>query len=346
MDTQRLRIHVISENELPMKGQGVYTAFVDCADMLKSGNDLDCVVNQEGWGDVLHSHTYGPYYLWKGLRYRGRRILTVHVIPDSIKGSLPAWRLLMPFVRWYLRRVYSFTDVCIAISPMVEEAIRSLKVKTRIVRINNPIHTEKFRPTTEKRAEGRRLLNVPPDAFVVLGVGQLEHRKGVEDFLDIAGHFPDLAFVWVGGRPFGPLTEGIARLNHRIAEAAHPRIKFIHLLPLDQMPLIYSAADLLLFPSFQENSPLVPVEAAAAGLPVIYRDLPEYERLYRHPYLKAKTTDAFVALIKRIRDDPEFRRKAREISRVLISQFDKKEIRRQLVSLYREVFEKNRMSRC
>ena len=43
-----------------------------------------------------------------GNRYRGRKILTVHVIPDSIKGSLPAWRLFMPFVRWYFRRVYSF----------------------------------------------------------------------------------------------------------------------------------------------------------------------------------------------------------------------------------------------
>ena len=131
MSAPRLRIHVISETEYIMKGQGVHTAFIDCVDILKSGSDVDCVVNQEGWGDVLHAHSYGPYFFWKGLRrrYRGKKILTVHVIPDSIKGSLPAWRLLMPFVRWYFRLVYSFADHCIAISPMVEEAIASLKSK-------------------------------------------------------------------------------------------------------------------------------------------------------------------------------------------------------------------------
>jgi len=60
---------------------------------------------------------------------------------------------------------------------------------------------------------------------VVLGVGQLEGRKGVEDFLDVAQACPDLFFLWAGGRPFGVLTEGIRRLNKRIrASGAH--VKF------------------------------------------------------------------------------------------------------------------------
>jgi len=37
------------------------------------------------------------------------------------------------------------------------------------------------------------------------------------------------------------------------------------LFPLEKMPLLYNAADMLLFPSYQENCPLVPIEAAAAG---------------------------------------------------------------------------------
>jgi 1,2-diacylglycerol-3-alpha-glucose alpha-1,2-galactosyltransferase len=345
MNEPRLRIHVISETEYVMKGQGVHTAFLDCVDLLKRGGDVECVVNQEGWGDVLHTHSYGPYFFWKGLRrrYRGRKIITVHVIPDSIKGSLPAWRMFMPLARWYFRRVYSFADVCIAISPMVEEAIRSLNVKTPVVRINNPVRAEKFHPTARKRAAGRRLLNVSENAFVVLGVGQLEARKGVEDFLTIAGKFPQFTFIWVGGRPFGPLTEGVTRLNHRIAtaQAANPRIKFAGCYPLKQIPLIYNAADLLLFPSFQENSPLVPIEAAAAGLPVIYRDLPEYARLYRYPYLKAKSIEGFADVIKKITLDQNFRREAIMISRNLLRQFDKDKIRSQLLSLYREVIEKH-----
>jgi 1,2-diacylglycerol-3-alpha-glucose alpha-1,2-galactosyltransferase len=108
------------------------------------------------------------------------------------------------------------------------------------------------------------------------------------------------------------------------------------------MPLIYNAADLLLFPSFQENSPLVPIEAAAAGLPVIYRDLPEYAQLYQYPYLKAKSNDDFADVIKKIALDQTFRCEAIVMSQNLLRQFDKDKIRMQLVGLYREVFEGKR----
>ena len=105
--------------------------------------------------------------------------------------------------------------------------------------------------------------------------------------------------------------------------------------------MIYNAADLLLFPSYQENSPLVPIEAAAASLPVIFRDLPEYDRLYRYPYLKAKSDENFADLIKKITLDQTFRTEAITMSQNLIKQFDKDEIRRQLLKLYRDVIGKH-----
>jgi len=275
-------------------------------DLLAGREDLEVVVNGEGWGDVMHAHTYGPYYFWKGRRYRGRRVFTVHVIPDSIKGSLPAWRLLMPLVRRYLRRVYSYADVCIAISPMVAQAIRDVGANTRVVQIYNPIHVEKFTASQELRAIGRERLGIPEDAFVVLGVGQLEGRKGVEDFLDVAQACPDLFFLWVGGRPFGVLTEGIRRLNKRIrASGAH--VKFPGTFKWDDMPSIYNAADLFLLPSYQDNCPVAPLEAAAAGMPVIFRDIPEYTRLYEKPYLKARSTEEFITLTRRMAEELSFR---------------------------------------
>jgi 1,2-diacylglycerol-3-alpha-glucose alpha-1,2-galactosyltransferase len=332
----KLRVHVISDTAYFMKGQGVHTAFVDCVDLLKTRDDVEVIVNQEGWGDVMHAHTYSPYYFWKGRKYRGRRVFTVHVIPDSIKGSLPAWKLLMPAVRWYFRRVYSYADVCIAISPMVEEAIRDLCADARIVRIYNPIHVEKFAPAIEKRRAGRGLLGLSDGEFVVLGAGQLENRKGVDDFLDIANACPEFTFVWVGGRPFGMMTEGIAKLNRSIA-AAGANVKFPGLFPLQKMPLLYNAADMLLFPSYQENCPLVPIEAAAAGLPVIYRDLREYVRLYENTYLKAKDTAEFIAMTRRLAEDEIFRTEAKAVSRRLLLQFNEDEIRKRLLDLYREV---------
>jgi 1,2-diacylglycerol-3-alpha-glucose alpha-1,2-galactosyltransferase len=91
-----MKIHVISETPFVMKATGVHTAFIDHIELLKENNDVEVVVNEEGIGDVIHGHTYGLYNIWKGIRYKGRRVYTVHVIPDSIKGSLPLWQLFMP----------------------------------------------------------------------------------------------------------------------------------------------------------------------------------------------------------------------------------------------------------
>ena len=332
-----IKIHVVSESTYTGQGNGVHTAFMDLIDLLKEKNDIQVVINGEGYGDVLHCHTYGPYYFWKGRHYKGKKVYTVHVIPDSIKGSLPQWKVLMPFVKWYFKKIYSYSDVCIAISPMVEQAILNLGVKTRIVKIYNPVILDEWKRTSERRKVGREMLGLSADDFVVLGVGQLEGRKGIEDFLDIAESIPEAKFVWAGGRPFGVFTEGIVRINNRVAKT-EGQVKFTGMLELDKMPFIYAAADLLLFPSYQENCPLAPLEAAASGMPVVFRDLKEYTLLYENPYLKANTIKEFIDLTHRLIHDKSFYDEGIKISEKLITQFDKNKIRSQLINLYQELY--------
>jgi 1,2-diacylglycerol-3-alpha-glucose alpha-1,2-galactosyltransferase len=333
------RIHILSESARGgsnFEGNGVHTAFVDSVDLLRSGQDVEVVINDEGWGDILHAHTYGPYYYQIGRRYKGRKILTVHVIPESFKGTLWVYTLLYPLVRLYMYLAYSYADVCIAISPAVEDTLRKFRIKSRIVRIYNPIHTEKFQYSPERRALGRQWLGLGENDFVVMSAGQVHNRKGVENFLDMAETCPEFTFIWAGARPFGRMTEGSQRITRRL-QAAGPHVRFIGKVELGSMPLVYNAADLFVFPSHQENCPLAPLEAAAAGLPVIFRDLPEYAQLYEKPYLKARDTAEFCRFIRQMAGDTEFRRHGQALSKNLLLQFSKEEIREKLIALYREV---------
>jgi 1,2-diacylglycerol-3-alpha-glucose alpha-1,2-galactosyltransferase len=331
-----MKIHVISETPFVMKATGVHTAFINHIELLKEKDDVQVVVNDEGTGDIFHGHTFGLYYIWKGLKYKGRRVFTAHVIPDSIKGSLPAWWLFMPFIKLGLKIVYSYADVCIAISPMVEKAIIDTGAKTRIVRIYNPIHIDTWKRTEEKRKKGRQKLGLAENDFVVIGVGQLEGRKGVDDFLDVAEAIPGVKFVWAGGRPFGGLTEGIKRIDDRFMRAGE-NVTNAGQIDLEDMPLIYAAADMMLFPSYQENCPLAPVEAAACGMPVIYRDIEEYRSLYENPYLKASNTEEFIELTKRMVDDIDFFKEGLKISDQLLKQFEKDLIREKLIDTYKSL---------
>jgi 1,2-diacylglycerol-3-alpha-glucose alpha-1,2-galactosyltransferase len=333
-----MKIHVISETPFIMKATGVHTAFMDHIELLKEKDDVEVVVNDEGYGEVSHGHTYGLYYLWKARKYKGRRVFTAHVIPDSIKGSLPFASLFMPFIRFGLRIIYSYADVCIAISPMVEKAILETGAKTRITRIYNPVHTETWKRTEEKRLRGREFLGLNENEFVIMGVGQLIGRKGVDDFLDIAEAIPEARFVWVGGRPFGGLSEGIKRIDERLSNAGS---NFINAgqIDLEKMPEIYAAADLMLFPSYQENCPLAPVEAAACGMPVIYRDIEEYKSLYERPYLKAANTSEFIEMTRKMIYSREYYEQGLVISQNLLLQFDKYSIRNKLISLYQSLMQ-------
>ena len=242
----------------------------------------------------------------------------------------------MPFIRLGLKIVYSYADVCIAISPMVEKAIINTGAKTRIVNIYNPVNIDTWKRTEEKRKKGRQMLGLTGNEFVVLGVGQLVRRKGVEDFLDIAELIPEVRFVWVGGRPFGGLTEGIKRINERFINAGDNVINAGQI-NLEEMPLIYAAADLMLFPSYQENCPLAPLEAAACGMPVIFRDIEEYRLLYKNPYLKAGSTEEFITLTKRMIEDRQFYNEGLKISEQLLIQFDKEVIREKLINVYKSL---------
>jgi 1,2-diacylglycerol-3-alpha-glucose alpha-1,2-galactosyltransferase len=103
------------------------------------------------------------------------------------------------------------------------------------------------------------------------------------------------------------------------------------------MPLIYAAADLMLFPSYQENCPLAPIEAAACGIPVIYRDIEEYRSLYENPYIKAGSKEEFITLTRRMIADRQFYNEGRKISEQLLMQFDKDIIREKLVHLYKSL---------
>jgi 1,2-diacylglycerol-3-alpha-glucose alpha-1,2-galactosyltransferase len=234
--------------------------------------------------------------------------------------------------------VYNFADVCIVISPTVKATLQKMKIRSKLVEIGNPINEEKWHTTLIKHNEGRALLGLSKTDFVVLGVGQMQQRKGIEDFIDLAIALPHLKFVWVGGRPFGKFTEGIHRIDDRIKNAPN-NIQFTGLIDLQKMPEMYSMANVFVFTSYQENCPLAPIEAAAAGLPVIFRNLAEYKTLYNCKYISANNTTEFTNAIVLLHANKTNYLSALQISKQLVLQFDKNMIHTKLIHLYQSVLD-------
>jgi glycosyltransferase involved in cell wall biosynthesis len=95
-------------------------------------------------------------------------------------------------------------------------------------------------------------LDLPRPVF--LHVGRVSYEKNLEAFLRL-----DL--------PGTKLVYGVGPLEQRL-RAAYPQVQWRGVVPREELPAIYSAADVFVFPSHSDTFGLVMLEAMACGTPV------------------------------------------------------------------------------
>lgn len=123
----------------------------------------------------------------------------------------------------------------------------------------------------DSRLSTRSRLGISPDALVVGGVGTMDWRKGPDLFVQLAAtvtrRLPDrdVQFVWAGGEAAGPTRGGLLVDARRLGIA--DRVKFVG--PLERPAELYAAMDIFALTSREDPFPLVMLEAAAAGLPLV-----------------------------------------------------------------------------
>jgi 1,2-diacylglycerol-3-alpha-glucose alpha-1,2-galactosyltransferase len=331
-----LRINMVSESVYGFQGQGVHTAFVNFMAMLKNKKGVEILVNSKEPCDILHCHTLGPLYWMLRGRSGGKRVMSAHVVPGSIEGSIVGWKLWGPLFNRYMVAAYNSADLVIPVAPAVKRVLAEIGVKSRQEMLPNPIDLGAFKPSAALRAKGRKRLGLKPGAKVALCVGQIQPRKGVSDFLQSAAAHPEIHFVWAGGRPFSVLTEAYMELNSQI-KAAGPNVHFPGILGLDVMPEIYNAADVFYFPSFQENCALAIAEAAACGLPLLLRELSDYRELYGKGYLTAGDQAGFRDQLKNVFSKASLRQSYRRQSIAMAKNFSSRHLADELLALYEEL---------
>jgi len=79
------------------------------------------------------------------------------------------------------------------------------------------------------------------------------------------------------------------------------------------------------------------LEAVGAGLPIILRDIPEYQDTFAAGALLAKDDPGFLELIQKLQDDSAYYHAAAAGTAQLARRFDNHTGAEQLVKLYREL---------
>jgi glycosyltransferase involved in cell wall biosynthesis len=138
------------------------------------------------------------------------------------------------------------------------------------------VNTELFHPIDRRQA--RKEVGLDPEEKVVLYVGRVLPRKGIDNvvqgFAELAQRvsYP-LRLVIVGGETDSALPENDPELG-RLAEIAsnlgiRPRVEFAGRRAQAVLPFYYSASDVCVTTPWYEPFGMVPLEAMGCGIPVI-----------------------------------------------------------------------------
>lgn len=151
--------------------------------------------------------------------------------------------------------------------------------------INNGIDTAVFRPTESNFKEKNGLSGKK----IILGVANVwDARKGLGDFISLSKKISDdyrIVLVGLDEKQLGMLPENILGIT-RTSSAK-------------ELAEIYTAADVLFNPTYEDNYPTVNLEAQACGTPVVTYDTGgSGESVPKENVIAAGDVDAFLKIEK------------------------------------------------
>jgi 1,2-diacylglycerol-3-alpha-glucose alpha-1,2-galactosyltransferase len=300
-----------------VKGQGVGSAYLEQVNLVQNGLDKEykVVINKKARTEIMHYHTIDlKHYLSVPFAKRkGVTVGYVHFLPETIEGSIKLPNLIKKIFYKYIINFYNSMDYLVTVNPNFITKLEAYNIdRKKITYIPNFVSTEKFyNLSTENKYIAKEKLKIARDAFVVLGVGQIQTRKGVLDFIDIAKKLPEVQFIWAGGFSFGNITDGYKELKNEI-ENAPKNILFTGIVERDLMNDIYNISDVLFMPSYNELFPMSILEAMNTHTPILLRDLELYEDILFDYYLKEHDNEGFIKAIEKLKNDTSYYEQAKE----------------------------------
>ncbi|MBQ8803858.1 MAG: glycosyltransferase family 4 protein [Tyzzerella sp.] len=297
------------------QGHGVLSAHDEQVALVKNYLSDDFEVLEYGYQQcqLNHFHTINPEFLFNAFlgKCRGtQNIGYVHFLPETLKNSIslpkPIEWLYYKYVLFFYRRM----DTLVTVNPYFVDVLEKNYgfPRNKVSYIPNVVSSANFYPLSEiERKEARAEFALPKDSFIVLCAGQLQKRKGVFDFIEMAGQMPDVHFVWAGDFSFGKITQDYAKIK-QVVENPPANVTFLGLVDREKMNALYNACDMMILPSYEELFPMTVLEAMQCEVPILVRQLELYDDILFDYVQYANSTEEFVACIRKLQQDKAFYR--------------------------------------
>ena len=206
----------------------------------------------------------------------------------------------------------------------------------RLRRWGRGVNGERYNPTRRSQAMRDRLLNGrDPDSLLCIYVGRLANEKRIDLLLDVARE-PGIALTIIGD---GALRSELETLF------AGTETHFTGYLFGEELADAYAAADTFMFTGMNETFGQVVQEAQASGLPCVIINQGGITDLVDHGvngFICRDDPQAFAGAARKLRDDPDLRRRMSINARHTAERNPWEAIMGQLEGYYHEAYDLNR----
>jgi glycosyltransferase involved in cell wall biosynthesis len=207
--------------------------------------------------DILDAHYFYPDGVAAALIAQRLGKPLVITARGSDINLVPRYRLPRRMILWAAARAAAIIAVCQALK---DELVKLGADANKITVLRNGVDLELFRP--EDPSEQRERLGLT--RTTLLSVGHLIERKGHHLAIQALPELGDVDLLIVGqGRERARLQELARSLG------VQSRVRFLGVVPQEELRHYYSAADVLVLASSREGWANVLLEAMACGTPVV-----------------------------------------------------------------------------
>lgn len=337
-----IRINMFSQAD-SVAGQGVGSAYNELLSLLRRDlvNDFYVTVNKYGNSDLTHYHTINPtYYANSFSPARGRKIGYVHFLPDTLEGSIKLPGFAKKVLYSYLVDFYKRMDQIVVVNPIfIDKLVKYGIDRDKVKYIPNFVSRSEFYPELlVKKNAFRHQLGIPLNKFVVFGDGQVQERKGVDDFAKMAKANPDIQFVWAGGFSFGKITDGYDHYK-QLVDNPPKNLTFTGIIDRQKLVDYLNIADLFFLPSFDELFPMSVLEAFSCHTPVLLRDLDLYKAIIKGYYMSGRNFDEMNQQLRKAASDKNVLNKYSLLSEKASVQYSEEHLAKIWHDFYLEQYE-------
>ena len=222
--------------------------------------------------DIIHCHS--PFNMAKFVLKQAKKrgipaVATFHSNMRPIFKSVVKSKFIAERMVKHLGKRYNKFDECFVCSPLVEEQLRSFGYTGKITYLPFGTDFKKCECVEENRVKANQVFNLDENELIFIYVGRVVPLKRIDFVLQSLKLVKDkgvnFKFYIVGK---GTEKANLEKLAKKLGLTEN--VIFTGFLPREQFPLIFSRADLLLFPSLYDNFGLVKVEGASYKTPGLF----------------------------------------------------------------------------